>query len=205
MIVISPSSLAAGAGRAGTLTRRTPHGDRRTAGATEPRGALLSPADRAALGMWAGSRAGLMLLVAWALPLAGSLAPFLDRWQRWDTDFFLRIARYGYGGRPAGSSLPSGPSDLMAFFPGFPLAVRAAHLLLPDWRAAALTVSFAAGAVAVVALSRLGELDGPAGTGPRAVLALVLSPFAVFLCAGYSEALFLAFALPAWLLARRCR
>ena len=35
------------------------------------------------------------------------------------------------------------------------------------------------------------------------MLALALSPYAVFLAAGYSEALFLAFALPAWLAARR--
>ncbi|MHB2021887.1 MAG: hypothetical protein ACYCO3_00935, partial [Mycobacteriales bacterium] len=34
---------------------------------------------------------------------------------------------------------------------------------------------------------------------------LLLSPYAVFLFAGYSEALFLAFALPAWLSARRGR
>ncbi len=207
MIVISPSLFTAGSGLAGTLNRRARHAAQRSAGATAPRGAFLTPADRAALGVWAGSRAGLVLLVAWALPLAGMLAQFLDRWQRWDTDFFLQIARHGYGGDPAGPHHrhPSGPSDLMAFFPGFPFAVRAAHLLVPDWRAAALLVSLVAGAVAAVALSRLGELDGPPGTGPRAVLALVLSPFAVFLFAGYSEALFLAFALPAWLLARRCR
>jgi hypothetical protein len=39
----------------------------------------------------------------------------------------------------------------------------------------------------------------------KAVVALLLSPYAVFLFAGYSEALFLAFALPAWLLARQRR
>jgi hypothetical protein len=58
-----------------------------------------------------------------------------------------------------------------------------------------------AGAVAMVALARLGG----AGTGPKAVVALLLGPYAVFLFAGYSEALFLAFALPAWLLARQRR
>ncbi|MFF0741177.1 mannosyltransferase family protein [Streptomyces sp. NPDC004111] len=39
--------------------------------------------------------------------------------------------------------------------------------------------------------------------GHRAVLFLLLSPCAIFLAAGYTETLFLAFALPAWLAAQR--
>jgi hypothetical protein len=70
-------------------------------------------------------------------------------------------------------------------------------------------VSLLAGAVAAAALWRLAEDDAPAGSpgaaGRRAVLALVLFPYAVFLFAGYSEALFLAFASTAWLAARRGR
>ena len=41
--------------------------------------------------------------------------------------------------------------------------------------------------------------------GTRAVLLLALAPYAVFLFAGYSEAVWLAFALPGWLAARRGR
>jgi hypothetical protein len=66
-------------------------------------------------------------------------------------------------------------------------------------------ITFVAGGIAMVALARLGEHEGPVGTGPRAVIALLLSPVAVFLFAGYTEALFLACAVPAWLLARRGR
>jgi len=43
------------------------------------------------------------------------------------------------------------------------------------------------------------------GPGFYAVLALVTSPCAVFLFAAYSEALFLALAIPAWLLAKKGR
>jgi hypothetical protein len=127
--------------------------------------------------------------------------PFLDRWTQWDVDHLIEIARYGYGGDPAHPPDPGLPG----FFPGFPLALRAVHVVVPDWRIAALLVSFAAGGVAMVALARLGERDGAPGTGPRAVVALLLSPMAVFLFAGYTEALFLACALPAWLLARQGR
>jgi hypothetical protein len=79
------------------------------------------------------------------------------------------------------------------------------HVVVPDWGMAALLIVLVAGGVATVALARLGEHEGPAGTGPLAALALLLSPAAVFLFAGYTEALFLAFALPAWLLARQGR
>ena len=55
-----------------------------------------------------------------------------------------------------------------------------------------------AGCFAVVALARLA-------TSHRAVLYLVVSPAAIFLMVGYAEALFLAFAVPAWLAASRGR
>src|SRR5690606_13861437 len=55
-----------------------------------------------------------------------------------------------------------------------------------------------------LALSRLSA-SSREGTGTWTVLAFFLSPFAVFMLAGYSEAPFLALALPAWLLARRGR
>ncbi|MBC6456464.1 hypothetical protein [Actinomadura sp. HBU206391] len=165
---------------------------------------ILNSRDRTALGTWLLSRAGMVLIaiVAGRTLVRGDLQePFLDRWTQWDVDHLIEIARYGYGGDPAQ------PPDagLPGFFPGFPLVVRATHLIVPDWRLAALLVSFAAGAVAMVALARLGDQEFGAGTGQRAVIALLLCPVALFLLAGYSEALFLAFALPAWLLARQGR
>ncbi len=80
------------------------------------------------------------------------------------------------------------------------------HLLVPHWTAAGLLVSLVAGAVAAVALARIAALHLPGSrAGGRAALFLLVSPCAVFLAAGYSEALFLALALPAWLAARRQR
>ncbi|MDF2711449.1 MAG: hypothetical protein K0R62_7101, partial [Nonomuraea muscovyensis] len=87
--------------------------------------------------------------------------------------------------------------------PGFPMALRLVHLVVPDWTAAGLLISLVAGAVAMVALARLAELEGASGW--IAVLGLLLCPTAVFLTAGYSESLFLAFAIPAWLAARQGR
>jgi hypothetical protein len=163
----------------------------------------LGPTDLAALRLWLLTRVATFVVVGasgW-LFVGNDVkqpVPFLDRWARWDWEHFQIIAEYGYSGPPGGWRVP-----LEAFFPGLPMTIRAVHLAVPHWIAAGLLVSLVAGAVAVVAMARLAELDHPAGTGERAVLLILLSPCAVFLAAGYTEALFLAFAVPAWLAARR--
>lgn len=160
----------------------------------------LAAADRAALLLWAVSRVGLawlLVAVAWVTsPASGGGVAGAAQLLQWDAVHYLAIARDGY-------DQPSDGARLDAFFPGLPLLMRGLHVVGVPWPWTGPIVSLLAGAVAVVALSRLAEADGPAGAGPRAVLLLVLSPSAVFLAAGYTEALFLAVALPAWLAARR--
>ena len=123
-------------------------------------------------------------------PLAG--------WDQWDAVFFRWIAEYGYF--PAPGASPAG-DNREAFFPGLPILLRVVHLVVPSWTAAGLVISLVSGAVAVVALGRIADRQC-GGTGPRAVRFLLLSPCAVFLVAGYTEMLFLALALPAWLAAK---
>ncbi|MEU8204256.1 hypothetical protein [Streptosporangium sp. NPDC049046] len=155
--------------------------------------------------LWLASRLGIVVLVvigSQALMEGDALpAPFLERWRNWDANLLITIAEHGYGG-PPGSEPDRG---LPAFFPGMPLMLRAVHLVIDDWTLAGLLISLVAGAVAMTALARLAEFEGPRGAGRYAVLALLLWPMAVFLFAGYSEALFLAFAIPAWLAARQGR
>lgn len=155
-----------------------------------------------ALPLWLGTRVAVVLLTlgaGWLLPAGdrGSHPRFLDQWHHWDTDLFRKVAQWGYFS-------PHYPDRAEAFFPGQPLAMRLVHLVVPDWIAAGMVVAAVAGAVATMALYRLGEEDGPE-VARRSVLYLVLFPYAVFLFAGYSEALFLAFATTAWLAARRDR
>jgi hypothetical protein len=159
-----------------------------------------------ALVTWLASRVSVALIAyasVWmtAESTSGNVPRWLAVWDRWDTGLFVKIARFGYDGYPEHYS----DQGVVAFFPGEPLALRAVHLVARDWVASGLLISAVAGAVACVALARLGALDAGAEAGSRAVLYLVLSPYAVFLAAAYSEALFLAFALPAWLAARRGR
>lgn len=160
----------------------------------------LSAPERRALAAWAWSRVATGVVVAvGGLLLAGSGATpdWLARWRRWDVVHYQAIATGGYD--------QPGPTPYAAFFPGLPLVLRALSGLGIDLTLAGLLVSAVAGATAVVALVRLATDEGPAGAGDRAALALMLSPAAVFLAAGYSEALFLGLALPAWLAAREGR
>lgn len=147
--------------------------------------------------LWLSSRLGLLMVSMLGVAFLVKDAVFLDRWKQWDAGLFVTIAEYGYDGDPAKPVDPGLP----AFFPGLPLLLRLVHLVVPSWALCGLIISLVAGAVAMVALAKLAEHEGAPGWA--AVLALVLFPTAVFLAAGYSEALFLAFAIPAWLAARK--
>jgi hypothetical protein len=153
-----------------------------------------------AVGVWLLSRLGVVLVAGvggfW---LGGDRGGWVHRWDRWDVGLFRKVAEFGYEGYPR--HYPD--RGIEAFLPGFPVVLRAVHVVVPSWTAAGLLVSLVAGGVAAVYLARLAALDGV--PGPAAVSALVLSPYAVFLAAGYSEALFLALALPAWWCARQAR
>ncbi|MGW4052759.1 mannosyltransferase family protein [Streptomyces sp. NPDC004779] len=174
-----------------------------------PRALRLDAADRDVLALYLLTRVTLLLTAyctAWLFPRdpeAHRPDSFAEVVGRWDWDHYLHIARDGYfPDDPA--ARPEPWDNREAFFPGFPLALRAAHLLVGDWTAAGLLVSLLAGAVAVLALGRVARHHLPeTADSRRAVLLLLVSPCAVFLAVGYTESLFLAFALPAWLAARR--
>ncbi|WP_322761393.1 hypothetical protein [Frankia sp. Cr2] len=211
-------------------------------------------AVRATLPIWFVSRVTVIVLsLATSRALSGQPSADLPGvstlWNRWDVGLFTKVARYGY-------ESPMYADHTEVDFPGYPIAMRVAHLFIGDWTVAGMAVSFVAGAVAVAAIWQLQIDDtavagaststgpvvasiGPvsAGTGPVsagtgrasggtgraaggiglwagpgdqdrraadfAVLALLLFPYAVFLCAGYSEAIFLGFATTSWLAARR--
>jgi hypothetical protein len=158
----------------------------------------LGARDREALALWLWSRLAVAVLAAaGALALDVTDRDLVGLWRRWDADLLRKVAQFGYAGYPR--DYPD--RGIEAFFPGFPVVLRAVHVVVPDWTAAGLVVSLLAGAVACVALTRLAALDTDHPL--RAVLFLLTAPAAVFLAAGYSEALFLAAAVPAWLAARR--
>ncbi|MFI6771208.1 mannosyltransferase family protein [Streptomyces sp. NPDC050355] len=165
--------------------------------------------DREVLWLYLVTRVGLWgtaYCVRWLFPQQGATRfplAVLAPWQQWDWWHYQHIAQDGYFPGGGGPWVP-GWDNREAFFPGFPLTLRVVHAVVPDWTAAGLLISFVAGGVAVLALARVARHAlRNVNAGRRAVLFLLLSPCAVFLAAGYTEALFLALALPAWYAAQR--
>lgn len=157
-----------------------------------------------ALPIWLASRLAVGMAGfagAWVIHgrKAQDVPSWLEIWQNWDADLFVKVARFGYP-----------PTDAYADrtevdFPMMPLLYRAVHAVTGDWTLAGLVISLVAGGVAACALYHLAASEWGPEAGKRAVLYLVCFPYAVFLFAGYSEALFLAFATTAWVFAKQGR
>ena len=133
----------------------------------------------------------------WDSPRLHELGAGIDVWARWDSDWYLRVAEDGYS---------DSPSSTPAFFPLYPgLVGLLGRLLAGHFVLAGVLLSLAACAVAFVLLHRLAaERLGEDGAR-RAVLYLAIFPTALFLQAVYSESLYLALVLGAFLLAERGR
>ena len=154
----------------------------------------LSPDDWAALGMWAAAHLTLFVLAwaaAWVYRATPSHAPLTGVFEHWDAALLRNIAQYGYFS-------PHSTANNTVFFPGYPMALAAVHLILRNWVLAELVLSGIAGCFVVVSLCRLAG-------GRRAVLYFLTAPAAICLLVGYTESLFLAFAIPAWHAAARGR
>ena len=120
----------------------------------------------------------------------------VDVWAHWDGGWYAHIARDGY----------TDSTTTTAFFPAYPLLVRAAGWVLGGHDVlAGVIVSLAAAAVAFVLLYELaGELVGE-DAARRTVVYLALFPAALFLGAVYSESLYLLLSVAAFLAATRGR
>jgi Gpi18-like mannosyltransferase len=120
---------------------------------------------------------------------------------QWDSGYFLAIAAHGYAGSP---------ESLQAFFPGYPLLSRALALPFSSGHPSTETLIVSmfvvvqmSALLAAVVVWQLVRRDHSATAATVSVAMLLMGPYAVFLAASYSEALFLAAASAAWLLARR--
>ncbi|MBA3347309.1 MAG: hypothetical protein H0T13_01980 [Actinobacteria bacterium] len=157
------------------------------------------------LALWAGAVFALLVFVPnrnpnadrWDTERLHELGYGIDVWARWDSDWYLRIAEDGYAGSP--SSTP-------AFFPLYPALVGLlGRVLLGHYVLAGVLISLAACAVAFVLLHRLAVARLGEEGARKAVLYIAIFPTALFLQAVYSESLYLALAVGAFLLAERGR
>ncbi len=165
--------------------------------------ARLPEGVRAALAIYATFRLPvevLLMLSRGALPPGpGALGmPRLDgpallhTWLRWDSGWYLQIAREGFSYSPCVS-----PGDVcrqasVAFLPGFPMLVRAfAGLGLPV-SVASFAVTHLSLLLALWGLHRLASRFFDGAGARRAMAAMVLFPTSLFLSVGYPEVMFLA-------------
>lgn len=143
-----------------------------------------------------------MGVVAPRLPEASGLrlAPaftgpgWLAGWAQWDSGWYHQIATHGY-------SYVAGQQSTVAFFPAYPLVVRAARVVVDDPYLAGIAVTFVAGLGVAVLYARWvrARLSPPAAWA--ALVAFLCFPYAFFLYGVvYADALFVAAILGAFLL-----
>jgi hypothetical protein len=113
---------------------------------------------------------------------------------RWDAIWYLQIAQHGYQS-----------ARETAFFPLYPLVMRAASLVTGSLAIAGVLVSLAGLLSGLLILRRLTELELGPRVGSAAVELLAFGPVAVYLSAVYTEGLFLALSVGTLYSARRGR
>jgi hypothetical protein len=118
----------------------------------------------------------------------GRTHQFWDTFARWDSGWYVGIARDGY------RWVEGGRSNL-AFFPAYPIAMRCAgHALggrTQHFFLGGVLVSWLAFIGAMLMLWRLARLDLSDADADRAVLLAATFPFAFFFGMAYSESLYL--------------
>jgi Mannosyltransferase (PIG-V) len=118
----------------------------------------------------------------------GRSNPFWDPFVRYDSGWYLAIARSGY------VYVPDGRSNI-AYFPVYPLLMRYIGRIFgrapADFYLAGILISWSAFVLAAVALYHLASLDLPRRRAERAPLFAAIFPFAFFFGVVYTESLFL--------------
>ncbi|HZQ05894.1 MAG TPA: glycosyltransferase family 39 protein [Anaerolineae bacterium] len=116
-------------------------------------------------------------------------------WQRWDTIWYTKIALEGY----TRNNLD------VAFFPLFPILIRLVNPIVNNPVAAGLFITSIAALAAFILFYHIAREMYNDAAAKRALLFLGLFPTAFFWFAAYTESLFLALVLGAFLCARsRC-
>lgn len=166
----APGRIPVRSARYGSALHRVEWGDRRTV-----------------IQAWLASR-GLIALVALLLAVTQQRS-VLAMVNNWDAVHFGNLASGGYEAEHGGL--------LMAFFPGFPVVLRAGLYAGLPTPVTGVIVSVVCSAIAAAAMIRLG--------GPWAAVAWLFAPTAVFTAAPYTESMFCAAAFWAWERARSDR
>lgn len=187
------------------LTEQRPTGviGPRLEAATEHARLLDLAALRAALWPFLATRVGFLLIGLAAPVLFNDNAtrrppvPTGTGWMRWDVQWFVGIAQHGY-------SFHLGNYSATAFFPLYPLLIRAVSASGLDAGLAGALIANLAFLGALYYVQRLVRLDWPGTVAARTLWLLALFPTALVFFIPYTESLYLLLAvLTLWYLRRR--
>jgi len=174
--------------------------------------ALEDPARRTVWRAFWGSRAVIFLVGVVAVAQFGNqpvtssydpdglTAPFgsfanllLSPFARFDSVWYLAVAKWGYG--PQTSGVPLNPSTALArmnFFPLYPALIHVLGWVTRSDLIAGVLISLVAFAVALLLLYRLVALDFSEEVAAVTVMLLAFCPMSFFFSAVYTESLFMA-------------
>jgi hypothetical protein len=169
---------------------------------------LVAPSFREPAGIWLLTRAFFLLLtyfgvIMYSQVFAGThpsmLHHLIPSWNRWDTSWYIQIARRGYAWtRPGVATSPT------AFFPLYPMLLRAGVLVTHrSYITVALFISNVALLPALLYLWKLAAWERHRSVARRTVLYITVFPTALFLFAGYTESLYLLFTVASFYHLRR--
>jgi hypothetical protein len=175
-----------------------------------PGGASAAASDASTSTGWLVRRAAVAyVVIAVLLTAIGALAlqlpdshPTLDfdgneivgGWCRWDCAWYVDIADHGY-------SYIAGEQSSVAFFPGYPLVARPLARAIDNTPLALIVVTWIGGLAALMLFAHWCARRLERTAAILAVACFALYPYAWFLYgAGYGDALFLAFAIGAFVL-----
>lgn len=126
------------------------------------------------------------------------LSILMRQFCRWDAPHYIDIAKNGY--------VNSGEQRLfIVFFPLYPLLIRLATFNYQYINLSALVVSNISSLIASIYLFKLAKLDFEEDIAKKTILYISIFPTAYFLCAIFTEGLFLALAIASIYYARKER
>ncbi|MCY1140335.1 hypothetical protein OWR29_20235 [Actinoplanes sp. Pm04-4] len=144
-----------------------------------------------AVGIFALTRIAQLIILGWLDAAADEPLGIRQRLLVWDAGWFLRVAVDGYphGYTYEGNQLQG---NELAFFPVYPMLIRAVAALGIPASTAALVVSWVASVGAAVAVHLLGTSLYGKRTGWALVAICFSAPVAIVFSMAYSEGIFLA-------------
>jgi len=123
--------------------------------------------------------------------------PFFEGWDRWDAYWYRTIVREGYVDYP-------GVQSSVAFWPSYPLVIKAFSWLFPSIFITGSVVTLASGATMAVCFRRWADLFLKPAGALTALLVLLVFPYGYYQYgAVYADALFIAATIGAFLLLER--